>query len=69
MARRRQPPTMPPMDISIEHGGKTYTGSYRCEKSGITVSYGGRSKRVHRDGMSDDTLTRTVADLVLESEH
>ena len=68
MAKKRQPPTVPPTDVSIEHDGKTYTGSYRYEEGGITISYGGRSKWVHRGGMSDDTLIRLVlAELVGES--
>jgi len=68
MARKKQPPTMPPTDISIEHDGKTYTGRYRIEDGGFRVTYRAESKWVHRGQMSDDTLMRLVlAELVGES--
>jgi hypothetical protein len=51
---------VPPTDVSIEHDGKTYTGSYRHENGGLTISYGGRTKRVHQGGMTDDTLIRMM---------
>jgi len=68
MAKKRRSPTVPPTDASIEHDGKSHSGSYRHEDGGLTISYGGRTKRVHRGGMTDDTLIRIVlSELVGES--